>query len=368
MVIREGRSAGHIAQREQRSHEAGRQYRYVVGIQRTSLEPRRSFTGTGVYLGLGRDGRTGFVLTAAHVLLDGIPPDAKGAQQVTLTFGPRNGPGSQADTLQVAAVRALIHPRLETYQDHSRKAGTDTSHPRTLRRNDLAILEFDALDSLERMDQLGIRGAALYDGTGYRRKAPLEGQIVGYGRFGTSRGKKLDLCQGRVHSGHTYVSFGSWRGRTGFLQWSPSTLEGILNADSPETLANRYQFAMVPEETTYATTLADVPTVQVRSHRDQADFTQGDSGGPLLFNTREGLKVAGLIVTANPEHLVRLATGEIELFFLRFFEPVKENLAWIRAVLEGKPGTSRVIVWKAGLAKGPAGTQAEPDAVESKGP
>jgi hypothetical protein len=73
-------------------------------------------------------------------------------------------------------------------------------------------------------------------------------------------------------------------------------------------------------------------------------FANGDSGGPLLFQTKEGLAVAGLIAGTSNGFLLNKATGEREHAIVQRFEPLMDKLTWIRNVLVGIPGTERIIV------------------------
>jgi hypothetical protein len=90
-----------------------------------------------------------------------------------------------------------------------------------------------------------------------------------------------------------------------------------------------------------------VPATRVILHPEygtpSGQMAKGDSGGPLLLNTKGDVKkVAGVYHGAYHEPMVSLRTGKTVPVFQQYFVPVPDHLEWIRSVLAGNLGKSKV--------------------------
>ena len=346
-IIQAGKDAKEDAHLEAMSHEAGKKHRNVVGIEMGTLGQSSYGIGTGVYIGLSADGKKGLILTAAH-LIQGDPKQAASSHlpAVSLYFRPEidlsETQGARSTGIPVQ--RAVLHPSYTYFDDFSNKDAKGEPVAHRMASHDLAILEFDALEQKRLLAWMEVTPAELYEGAGYT-KPLLEGEIVGFGRFGTSNGPTLTIG-GRIHAGKTRVTFDDWRGRTGFLHWSPLSEKGREANASSKSDANVYQFDRNNEETQVFSPLTK-KGYRVLSHKNQALCASGDIGCPLFLNTSTGLKVAGLYSQLIVgESLLGLQNGKLRLFILQIFEPVKQSLPWIQAVREGGDGGGQVIKFK----------------------
>jgi hypothetical protein len=304
---------------------------------------------TGVYLGESSDGARGLVLTAAHPFLDDPDGGTNRPQRLRLFFHQGSSPAKAGTFIQVAARRAVIHPDCRYHRYDKPYAGTTLTTEKSMIDRDLAIVEFDAPSSRDRLAKARVQPVDLYDGTGYRRPL-LEAEIVGFGLFGFSSSPAL-ADRFKPYAGRTRVTYGEWRGSRGFLHWSPPRV-GAPRMD-PDPRVNTLQFALV-EEPTHALNPFDKSPIAIHSHPEQALFAHGDSGGPLLFQSQGKLRVAGISSGFYGEFL--FLGSALRPFHLQIWEPVKDSLEWIRAVVDGTPdASSRVVELGAGETKAGSG-------------
>ena len=335
VVIKAGSSPEEDARLEAESHEAGKKQKSVVGILTGFVgEPANGFSG--VYLGLAKDGRTGLVLTCGHGF-----PDVKGratpqeGEQWVITFGPRRTQRHSDGAIRVLGTRVTLHPAYaKPGVDWKVCEGIRCGILRGYSVNDLAILEFNAERVKEGLERAGVEPALVFEDSSGFSGSLMEGQFFGFGTFGTQTSPGLENPEGRIHSGHTYVSYQSHRGRTAFISWNPQA-----SGDAPPSLLsgdqrNGLSFSLVDTETEFLNP-GDAKGTKVRSHPDQALHSPGDSGGPLFFKTDDGLRLAGIITSSTMEELVEPKTKTQARFHCQFFEPVMPNLKWIRAIQEG---------------------------------
>ncbi len=337
IIIQAGADPEATAALQARAHKMGARHTCVVGILCTDTHEAQT-TATGVYLGLSDDGKKGLVLTAGHTG-DKLPKPLK---EIVISFGPAM---RSEEAINIFANRKVVHPA----DPHAPGASKD-----------LAILEFDAAIGGEALEKMGVKPAVLYQGTGYR-KPLLEGEIAGFGLFGT-HASPVSHRLFTIHGGKTRVTFEEWMGRTGFLHMSRVSDQLVKSGAAKGGHPNRLQFAMTHEESEVRH-LDGARPLRFRSHPDQALITEGDSGGPLFFNTKEGLKVAGIASRVGIEPLAW--SGGEDLFIHQFWEPVMDAVKWIAAVKAGATDTSRII--EPGTAKAEAAPAlSAPEAREEK--
>jgi len=332
VVIRGGATAEEDRALEARSHQAGVRLTSMVGITVPCAESPLPALGTGVYLGTSADGRRGLVLTAAHLFAD-LGEGAGLAVGTVVHVGPALDPFAAGVSTQLQVTRVRVHPRFKFHQDFTSRDAEGRPRPTVMNTCDLALLEFDAAAYGAILLKAGVTAAALYDGTGFT-KPLLEAEVAGFGAFGTRTSPTVHNAF-KVHAGNTRVSHGTWRGRTGFLHLSPLSASGLAALSSADPRANVYQFEWVGTPLR-AFSPADRSPLRVQSHPNQALPASGDSGGPLFFNTKTGLKVAGIYSQYLAEPL--LMDGLVDAckpFVLQVWEPVMEHLPWIQEVRGG---------------------------------
>jgi hypothetical protein len=354
-----GKDAVADARLEAAAHAEGLALKNVVGLRIHSAEGLDVASGT--YLGLSRDKRTGYVLTAAHVLVkDAAPTPAERQAQVAITFGPRNDPDAVGTLATVRATRAIIHPKHRSVYDHTNRDSKGEPFPLRIQLNDLAILAFDAAGVRAQLEAKGIHGAPLYDGVGYT-KPLIAARVAGFGLYGTSRSERLDETL-KVHCGYTLTTYGRWRDRTAFLSWSPIPPEDEETVWSQDHLVNIYRFRAMPKLTVYRNPY-DHSDIQVQTHDYQTLGAQGDSGGPLLFQSKGEIKVAGVLSQSIGDHLQSPRTQTLEFFQVQIMEPVMASLPWIREAMEDRFGHSLVLEFGAPAGAGRKDSQvASPEA------
>ncbi|NTV74077.1 MAG: hypothetical protein HGA66_07705, partial [Holophaga sp.] len=329
-VIQGGASATDNARLEAEAHQAGARHTCVVGLMVQSTGMGMPALGTGVYLGMSADGRRGLILTSAHLFADeGESPIRP--RKSTVHFGPAMMvPGAS----RVAATKVHLHPEFAYFQDLTSR-NQDGPLPLTNNRHDLAIVEFDAAAGKDQLMASKVTPAALYDGTGYL-KPLLKSGVAGFGVFGTSTSPTVRNLF-KVHAGNTRVTYGTWRGRSAFIHLSPLSAQGraALSSTAPDT--NVWQFEP-PRPGLKAFPPGLTTAMDVRANANQTLVADGDSGGPLFFETKDGLKVAGIFSFYLCEALRVAGQEEPRTFAVELWEPVKEHLDWIRGVMGLAPG------------------------------
>jgi len=92
----------------------------VVGLW-CSGEDEARLPATGSFIGFGPDGRTGYVLTAAHVLAvrDFHAREAKRPTGVQIVFGPTLKSYRASNGLTVQADRGFVHPEFQAFMTGS---------------------------------------------------------------------------------------------------------------------------------------------------------------------------------------------------------------------------------------------------------
>jgi hypothetical protein len=339
VVFRAGEAKDAATEREAKAHQLGKAHPAVAALQIIPADFGQACAGTGTYLGTDEDGQRGYLLTAAHLFLDGPKPTPREQLlAVDITFDP--APAEAKEPLRIPATRVIVCDRYLPRTDLSQKDALGRGIPMRMKANDLALVEFSAKDHGAALAKLRVKPMALYQGTGYARPL-LEAQLAGFGSFGTDRCAKLDRAK-RIHGGFTRVTYGSRRGQADFHVWLPYSEEGLKRAGDPDQDANIYQTAPVPAQRTYLDLLAGTE-VAVRSHPDQAVFAAGDSGGPLLFLNKGELKVAGVASQSLGEHLLDPRTEQWIPFLHQTYAPVMDHAGWVQAVMKGEPGKSQVL-------------------------
>ena len=337
VIIRAGASAEADVLLEARSHEAGVQYRCVVGLS-VACDSYR-FCATGVYLGTSPDGKRGLVLTAAHpfILDASFGPGEEPVRFVTLTFGPQR----EAKTaVAVGVPRVLIHPDFKYHKAFTDRMGC--SLPITIPVHDLAILEFQMSEVLhQHFASTGFSPAVLLEEEHYP-EGLWDAAIAGFGEFGTSS-SPTDAIQEKLHAGHTKVQLGDWRGRLSLMHLSPFAKGTRAARESATADANILQFDLAKEELD-CTSPSGRSRVPMQSHEDQALASTGDCGGPLFVTTKEGPRLAGIFLWSD-EEAVAGASRKVQPCHLQLWEPVmlREHLDWIQTVQRGFSGGAEVL-------------------------
>ena len=303
---------------EAEAHAAGAKHACVVGLARPASASAWATVATGVYLGTSNDGRRGLVLSVAHPFQH-LPAKVPHGS-LSVLFSPQN---ADAPGL-VPVARVHVHPQ----------AGCAP---------DLAILEFDASRHQARLAQAGILPAVLEEGPA--STVPLmEAEIAGFGRLGRNARPTLGEA-GRIHGGHTRVTYGRCLGHWGFHHWSPLAEEAFEAALSQGRMGNRYPF-LTDAPATHGFLPGSCRPIPLGSHLKLALFAPGDQGGPLIFPTASGPKVAGIASRTRFRHLELPKTHsrffevlrfDFQLFAVQSWEPVMDHLGWIREVQAG-PG------------------------------
>lgn len=331
---------------------------------------RTPLRASGVLLGWSADAKTGYLLTCAHTFYSGAygaQPSPEAIFPLVLMFGPENSEAAFKDgsSFMVEATRVILHPLPELKTDAA--AETKTEKPRSdwaldqnaVLRDDLAMVEFPAEAAKAWLDQHAIKPAPLYpSGTAYAGHL-AEGRVVGFGRFGTNTGEAMGPSGRYRQAGHTRVihaSDGDW---TGFLHGSRITPEGLEedHGKAPRTTPVRF----LPDDPEAFLNLDEHgPAIRSVSSKAQACLNPGDSGAPLFFNTGDGF-LLGAIAQGSGQGRGLSAAGADVPCCLDYFVSLKERLPWIQAVLEGRPGTSKIL--EVGKRAAVAG---EPASVEAK--
>lgn len=331
VVLPAVRSPEERRQRQAESHQNAARFTYVMGIEVDRGESRGLASGT--YLGTTADGRTGFVLTAAHVFHH--PADAGIEAAAGLRARVCFGPAPDDKGVRATVREVFFHPG---YQILSIYEGKDESTPSSLHyHNDQIILAFDTAPCRESLAR--IRPAPLFDGEW--SFAAMPAKILGFGRFGTVGGDSPQLLF-RVHLGDTLVAPGDDRGfpvlQHGTLVDSKAVHkpEGHPVPDAGWDPAHYLQI----QDPTWCEYLPDGSLIHLQSHPRQSYLAPGDSGGPLLLEEEGEWKVAAT-ASSTMSFSTRSALPDGSCGAVRdVWHPLRapERL-WIEQVKEGRaPG------------------------------
>lgn len=294
----QGLSSGQILELENKTHEAGKAIPAACAVFVTRLEANTQQQSLGSGVLIHKTAQYGYVLTAGHVI---NKPNVLG---VNLNFDP-NAMETISKSIPVEAI--FLHPEAVAAGSNGRIV-------------DLAIVRFD-ISLLKRT----IEPLELYDGVQYDQKQFLESVIVGFGGFGLNTDSS-NIIKGRVHSGKTFAHFDQIK--PGFpLSGKFSNHLFLLNDEDPNSknpipTARYHQFD--PNKSSMVQ--------NVKTHKQQALLTGSDSGSPLLFQSGGQLKVAGIASCVSSGIFVA-ADQDLHRTIYSVWEPVKQNLNWIREVL-----------------------------------
>ncbi len=191
---------------------------------------------TGIFIH-ERDG-LGFVLTSARRI-------QRNSRSIWLSFRP-----SIQENQRIPVLRVYLHPQF------------DASNARSA--YDIAILEFEVSGLDQKITPISLSARDRYEPDGF-----VEGQIAGYGSFGTNRTNLLDLRQ--VHAGKTWVQF---RASSGGVPLFVSRIPHITNRFDIPPAVNQHFDVMRPA---YHNIMIEMPGVKM--HPEQSMVVDGDSGG-----------------------------------------------------------------------------------------
>ena len=335
---------------------------------------------TGVLAGWSPDGKSGYILTCAHTYYAGgyeARPTLQAMYPLVVMFGAENSEAAFKDgtSFMVEATRVILHPIPEpdkTGASAGEEAGSGMEakaekvrsdwalDQNAVLRDDLAVVEFPAAAAKVWLDRHGIKPAPLYpSGTAYNGHL-AEGRVVGFGRFGTHSGEAMARSGLYRHAGNTrvvHITDGGW---TGFLHGSRISPEGLKEDTGKAPRETPVRFLPDDPETSLALD-EQGPVIRSGVAKAQGCLNPGDSGAPLFLYTKEGV-LLGAIAQGTGQGKLWSASGAEVPGCLDYFVSLKERLPWIRAVLEGKPGASKVL--EVGSRARPAGKVGT--AVESK--
>ncbi len=327
------------------THEDGKQHTFVVRLQ---VESRaRSCNATGSYLGMGKDGKTGYILTAAHMFKAGnaLTSDENVAA-VEISFGPRLGDEVESKAgLRVLAQRLFICPQHEVKAIARPTLAKGVDAP-MIPHADLAILAFDASACEEALENAKVQPAVLFEGKGQAEL--MDAKVVGFGAFGNADSTHT-VTADRVHAGGTKVTLGGYLGFPAFVHWSPIKAGGPARFEEyrKDPRINLFPFLPQLQKALFLNPF-DGQALVVQSHDNQVLAASGDSGGPLLLKNQSVLKVAGVSGHWETHQLRRLTDGCPVPSMMQVWQPVMPHLAWIRGIMAGEPGKSPVVdLWKA---------------------
>jgi len=328
VIIRGGSSAQINARLERQSNLDGARHSFVVAI----LEQADPRPWSGVFLGYGGDGGTGYVLTAAHGFTDRECFSMEDAsRRYAIVFGSRV---DAPDVIRVPANRVIIHPGHRVFPASVELGlGLDVHF---LNPGDLAILAFDARKCRAALEQRGIRPAELYDGkpaSGFQ-----EARVVGFGAFGCQDGTPI-VPMGCVHAGSTLVTLAPFEGASYFLHRTTVAADAWTDyeAGSLSRDAALFQYRSFPEETWF-THARDPQPVACLSHKQQVQIAPGDSGGALLLEDKHGWKLAGIAQAKHYLPFVSVLDGKECQGVVELWHPVMGERAWIQEVMRSDRG------------------------------
>lgn len=330
---------------ESASHKAGAEHRALVRIYLAGGKiSMQESVGTGVYIGPGRDGRRGLLLTAAHLFeYDPVKPEPLPYDRVYAEFGP--DPAEAKGKVRVEARRVLLPVGYTTQYFGSLAGAGRRRDPEPSIRHDLALVEFDLAPVAADLEAAGIAPAHLH-GAGEHRGLELQAAMfLGYGCHGTTA-DLLFPSNERVHLGRTLVSSADYCGREVLVNLAPMCGEAMRRfrrGEADMMLLYRFSAQASPREACARTFPG---SLWLATHPGQAVPSPGDSGGPLLVRAADGtLRVAG-VSSGTARHRVRLAPWRKQRrgwALMTIFEPVGPHRDWIERMREDKAGRRWVL-------------------------
>ena len=342
-IVQGGASEAQDAQVLAAAHQLARQHpsAVCVMVKRDLFAPSYAWH-SGVWVGSDPKGQLGYILTAAHSYFS-KPTDAEPMQPVhsMACFGvaPR-------EAVLVPISRVIIHPE--------RKPCVSLEGGRILPGvNDLALLEFPLDASREQLERRGIGPARIPEEPEASMLENAELRIVGAGPYSTSTSLKVNREPYRLHAGHMRVTQGTFQGQTGLFSWSFVSTAEHPNRPDPEAPGG--DLISVPfVHTREAVTMQDAEgsrfLVQSPSVH-QILPNPGDSGSPGFQEDKAGdWRLKGIYCRSNLLDVVLPEHPEAPFWcHWSFFEPLGAGtLAWIKAVQEGNPGSSAIVVYDTG--------------------
>jgi hypothetical protein len=334
MIIQGGASQAEDQALLAAAHDLAKQHPSTVCvIIQKEMDKQPNALHTGVYVGPGSTGRSGYILTAAHSYFakktDAVPARY---YQSFVFFG-----ATPREAVRARISRVIIHPERKP----AVAIGDGRHRPG---ENDLALLEFPLDGIRESLRQRGIEPALIQEDLEGAKAEGVEARIAGCGHYRTSRSSAVLLEPFRIHAGNTRVSYGTHQGQAGFFHWRflPEDLDPGKDADPmPVPFLHTGEAVTVQDP-------ADGSRIRIQSAAScQALTNVGDSGGPLFLETKAGWRLAGIHCRFTTLPVAPLdRPDERRPCHWAFWEPLKaDSLRWLKAVQEGDTGSSRVAAY-----------------------
>ena len=351
-----GEASGDGARALEAARKRARSHGNVVALAGMA-EDGEFLRATGVLVGWSGDAKSGYLLTCAHAFYSGPyseRPTPLAVRPLVVMFGAENSEAAFAagTSMMVEATRVILHPIPEPGKtDAPAGAGVEAKEEKlrsdwaldqnAVLRDDLALVEFPAAAAKDWLDQHGIKPARCYpSGTAYGDRL-AEGRVVAYGRFGTHTGGAMEPSGRCRHAGHTRFSHATDGAWTGFLHASRITPEGLKEDSGKAPRETPVRFLLDEPETLLALGKQG-RSIRCGDAKAQGCLNPGDSGAPLFINTGEGF-LLGAIAQGSGQGTLLSADGAEVPACLDYYVSLKERLPWIRAVLEGRPGASKIL-------------------------
>ena len=337
------------------AHERGRQCKSVVGlcIAFVPVDSNEEFetVGTGVFIGTTEDGRSGLILTCAHLWFpEGL--GRKSVSEIRVNFGAENRFRPVAGMLQVLGTRVIFPPNHRSGYDPNPEA-CPTLIPAIFdkvilrKHTDMALVEFPMEPALaEALAGHGFQAARFYDDPRLRKplvdgEPLLEGWFAGFGRPGfRDQPMLLPRAIPKVHAGDTLVGYDETGSVPCFSQvspWTPSSgPKRPIEEYDPEE--NDSQFEPAPRAQTWWD-LYNRAWVEVQTHPEQACMASGDSGGPLYLQDGQGDLLAGIASHVEWPVLTEKGGKGRKKFLMQRWVAIHPYLPWIAAVRQGDLGS-----------------------------
>ena len=356
IIVQAGADPAAVRARAAAAREAGAKFRGPVRIHFADAEGGNAMQhGSGTYLGASADGRTGYILTAAHIFQFNPDEGTAAAFCRAMAWAGAEAPSGEGAVID----RIFVHP------DYAGRAQAGKAWDRSF-PNDIAVMSF-SWDGRDRLKATGLwQAATLVDGKEATDLLVADAEVAGYGLFGTNGTGEPELSDG-IQAGWTRVQQASRLGRPMLVNWVPCAVsqERYLETKPPiKRLLHRFQ----PDRRVRAARLPWEKQAghTIQAHPEQVLPAPGDSGGPLFLWTGRGLQVLGITSCLLLNTLVLEGSGTPELCLGSVWEPVAPHRDWIRLVRETGEAPAWVLRpgqphWeRQGPAKGPEGKGAEP--------
>ena len=291
---------------EKTYHDKAKEFPEVCAVLIKDPDDGMVDIGTGTYF--AESGNSGFVVTAAHIATKAINK----LPFLFLAFTP----DYQSNHDRIAAKRVYIHPNFDPTM-------TDSD-------NDIAIIEFD-ISKL----RSGISLRPIDFTKDYYSLKCLDGIILGYGHFGTTTTKLVDL--GKVHYAKTFM----------YLYEEDETKSPVFKVTLPH-LSNFYpkNDLISKEPYRFASEFAPIDSYgesqvilmhnlcRFRVHSNQGFCSGGDGGGPLLMKNKNGsYRFIGVAHSIGIEKHGGEAHSAIKTAFMTW-EPLFNHRQWIKEIIK----------------------------------